>query len=181
MMIFFTDCSETEVVMVAEIVLLKNIVMSKRKKAIDDFFSSYERHFNDAMAESTPDVTDSIKSSFANCFVESSPQGVNCGKNDDEFVARINQGFEFYRNIGSKGMNIISKEVSMLDDLHAMAKVYWRYSYSKEDKPGIIDFHVIYLLTMANEPKIFAYIAGDEQKALKEKGLISEEQMVHNE
>jgi hypothetical protein len=40
---------------------------------------------------------------------------------------------------------------------------------------------VIYLLTMANEPKIFAYIAGDEQKALKEKGLISEEQMVHNE
>jgi hypothetical protein len=151
--------------------------MSKRKKAMDDFFSSYEKHFNDAMADSTSDVTDSIKNSFADCFVESSPVGVICGKNNDEFVGKIKQGFDFYRSIGSTGMNIISKEVSMLDDLHAMVNVYWRYSYSKDDKPGTIDFHVIYLLTLVNEPKIFAYIAGDEQKALKEKGLIPEEEM----
>lgn len=63
-----------------------------------------------------------------------------------------------------------------------MARVYWHYSYLKDGKPGTIDFHIIYLLTTVNnEIKIFAYIAGDEQKALKERGLIQVEEMASHQ
>lgn len=152
--------------------------MDKRNNAIDNFFSSYEKHFNEAISQEGTDVVDSIKGSFAKCFVESSPVGVICGKNDDTFVARVKQGFAFYRSIGSKAMNIVSKDISILDDLHALVKVSWRYSYVKDSQPGTIDFNVFYFLTFVDGPKIFAYVAGDEQKALKEKGLIPEEQEV---
>lgn len=153
--------------------------MSKKKKNVEDFFNDYELHFNNAMSGKQSDLEDQIRKSFADCFIESSPLGVNCGKNDDEFRKKIRQGFDFYKKIGSTGMNILSKDITVLDDLHAMAKIYWRYSYSKDNKLGTIDFHIIYFLTMLNnEIKIFSYIAGDEQKALKEKGLIPEEEFV---
>lgn len=148
--------------------------MSKRKKQIEEFFSVYEKHFNDAMT-GDGNVEESISHAFAECFVESSPAGVMCGKNDEQFAGKIREGFDFYRGIGSKGMNIISKDITLLDDFHALTKVYWRYSYEKDDKKGTIDFNTFYLLnTTGNEPKIFAYVAGDEQKALRHSGLIPE-------
>ena len=153
--------------------------MSKKKKSIEDFFADYESNFNNAMSDNPSDVDIQVQKSFADCFIESSPLGVNCGKNDGEFLKRIKQGFDFYKNIGSTGMNIVSKDITLLDDFHAMAKVYWHYSYLKDGKPGAIDFHIIYLLTTVNnEIKIFSYIAGDEQKALKERGLIQEKELV---
>ena len=156
--------------------------MSKKKKSIEDFFTDYEKHFNDAMSEKDSDVASQIQKSFADCFIESSPAGLNCGKNDDEFLKKVKQGFDFYKRIGSTGMNIVSKDITLLDDFHAMAKVYWRYSYLKDNKPGNIDFHIIYFVTtLNNEIRIFAYIAGDEQKALREKGLIREEDLVSNQ
>lgn len=55
--------------------------------------------------------------------------------------------------------------------------MYWRYSYNKEGTEASIDFHVVYFLTTVDgELKIFAFIAGDEWKALKERGLVSQEQ-----
>jgi hypothetical protein len=155
--------------------------MSKKKKSIEDFFTDYELHFNQAMSEEQPDVASQIQPCFAACFIESSPLGVACGRNDNEFVKRLEQGFDFYKSIGSKAMNIVSKDITILDDFHALAKIYWRYTYVKEDKPGNIDFHVIYFLTLVNnEVRIFGYITGDEQKALREKGLIQEEALIQN-
>lgn len=154
--------------------------MSKRRKQIEEFFSDYEKHFNDAMT-GEGNVDQNISNAFAECFVESSPAGIMCGKNDEGFAAKINDGFEFYKSIGSKAMNIISKEVTLLDDVHAMAKIYWRYSYEKDEKKGSIDFNAFYLVNTVNEePRIFAYIAGDEQKALKSSGLVQETEGVHS-
>lgn len=43
----------------------------------------------------------------------------------------------------------------------------------EEDNRVVIDFEVIYLLqTIANGPKIFAYITGDEESALRQRGLL---------
>lgn len=155
--------------------------MSKRKKLIEEFFNAYELHFNSAMSDDRADVTEEITRSFADYFVESSPLGVICGKNDAGFVEKIKQGFVFYKSIGSVGMNIISKEITLLDDFHAVVKVYWRYSYLKDNNPGIIDFNSFYFVSTLNgETKIFAYIAGDEQKELKERGLIPHEESVVN-
>lgn len=155
--------------------------MSKRKKQVEEFFTAYESHFNNALSNEHADVKEEITRSFADCFVESSPLGVTCGKNNAQFQEKIWQGFDFYRSIGSRAMNIISKEINLLDDLHAMVKVYWRYSYVKENNPGTIDFNAFYLVTTLNSQlKIVAYIAGDEQKALREKGLVPQEEGVSN-
>lgn len=157
--------------------------MENKKRSIEEFFASYETHFNNAISGRRAEIPTILRESFADCFVESSPLGINCGKNDGEFLNKIKQGFEFYRNIGSKGMKIRSKKIDFLDEFHALVKVQWRYSYLKENISGAIDFDVLYLLRTINDNvKIFAYISGDEQKALRERGLIPEEQeLVPNE
>ncbi|HMG93450.1 MAG TPA: hypothetical protein VK589_25505 [Chryseolinea sp.] len=147
--------------------------MSKRKKNIEEFFSAYEALFNKSL--SNEHVTNEEMSQFfEECFVESSPAGVICGKNDDQFLEKIQSGFDFYKSIGSKSMTIVSKDITLLDDLHALAKIYWQYSYVKDEREGTIDFTNYYFVTTRDQVKIFSYIAGDEQKALADKGLLAE-------
>jgi hypothetical protein len=155
--------------------------MSKRKKNIEEFFNAYESHFNNAISSGQINPDD-IRESFADCFIESSPLGVNCGKNDSGFLDKITQGLDFYKGIGTQAMNIVAKDVTLLDDFHAMVKIYWRYTYLKDNNKGAIDFNVFYFVNTVqnNQVKIFAYIAGDEQKALKERGLVPEEEIVSN-
>lgn len=149
--------------------------MSKKKKQVEEFFNEYELHFNEGLAND-PNANEKIATSFASCFVESSPAGVICGKNDAQFTEKTGQGLSFYKNIGTQGMNIISKDITLLDDYHALAKIYWRYTYQKDNTPGTIDFNTFYLVNIFDgEVKIFAYMTGDELKVLKEKGLLMEE------
>lgn len=152
--------------------------MSKRKKNVEEFFSRYETMFNSAMAGQ--DVTQEATAMFADSFVESTPSGVMCSNNRGEFVEKARKGLEFYRSIGTRSMTISSTDVTLIDDLHAMAKVYWRYTYDKDGSEGHIDFHVFYFLTNATgELKIFSFIGGDETKLLKEHGLVPEEAETH--
>lgn len=147
--------------------------MENRRKKIEDFFTSYEQHFNDSLTGHTDNINEIMANSFADCFVESSPAGVNCGKNDDQFANVIRQGIGFYKSIGSLSMHITEKEITLIDDLHAMCKISWIYAYRKDGKEGTIDFVVYYFVRTPDEGiKIFAYIAGDEQKELKARGLI---------
>lgn len=151
--------------------------MSKRKKLIEEFFSTYEKHFNETLAGKETQINQVMTEAFTECFVESNPGGVICNKNDQTFSEKTKQGFAFYRSIGTTGMNIISKEITLLDDGHALVNVYWRYHYEKDDQTGSIDFHVVYLVrTNQNEVRIFTYIKGDEMKVLKENGLIQANQ-----
>ncbi len=148
--------------------------MSKKKKNIEEFFSTYEAHFNNGLANK-PVTSEEMSQFFEECFIESSPAGVICGKNDDQFLDKVQSGFDFYKSIGSKSMTIVSKDITLLDDLHALAKIYWRYSYVKDDREGTIDFTNYYFVTIRDQVKIFGYIAGDEQKALADKGLLVHE------
>ena len=85
----------------------------------------------------------------------------------------MKQGMDFYKKIGSTSMQIRNKEITPLDALHAMAKISWRYAYRKDEKEGFIDFDGFYFLRITDEAvKIFAYVTGDEQAALREHGLI---------
>ncbi len=145
-----------------------------KDKLIDEFFSAYEANFNTALGGEDINLTGKIGHSFADCFVESTPAGVNCGKNDTQFVARIKEGMGFYKKIGTKSMTIRSKEITSLDEFHCMAKVGWHYVAQKKDQKEVsIDFEIIYFLrTLNDDIRVFAYIAGDEQRALREKGLI---------
>ena len=55
-----------------------------------------------------------------------------------------------------------------------LVKVNWNSSFVRKDKTeGDISFDVFYLIQKIDEDiKIFAYITGDEQQALKDQGLI---------
>ncbi len=145
--------------------------MEDKKKKLEDFFTNYENLFNRSLRQE-PDV-DKIVKSFASSFLEASPAGIICGNNDEQFRKMIPQGYAFYKSIGTQSMTIRSKTTTQLDELHYMTKVDWSARYLKKDgKEEIIDFSVIYFTQFQNgEPKIFAYITGDEQKALREHGL----------
>lgn len=147
--------------------------MSKRKKNIEEFFSAYEALFNRALSDEKV-VADEVGQFFEDCFVESRPEGIVCAKNDDKFIEKIKSAFDFYRGIGSKSMTIISKDITLIDDVHAMAKIYWKYAYQKDDREGTIDFTNFYFISTRDQVKIFGYIVGEEQKALAEKGLLAE-------
>ena len=142
-------------------------------KHIEEFFRTYEENFNDALSGNVDNIGEILSGSFSDCFIESSPAGVNCGKNDAQFINVIKQGILFYKTIGSESMHVTDTDITLLDQMHAMCKVSWKYSYKKDAHQGTIDFFVIYFLRFTgNEVKIFAYIAGDEQKALREAGLV---------
>lgn len=146
--------------------------MGDHIKKLDAFFTDYEKRFNESLQKEV-DVENTVKS-FADCFIEASPRGVNCGKNNDEFRQQIPKGYEFYKSIGTQSMSIRSKNTTQLDELHYMTKVDWSAFYQKKDGEKVqIDFSVIYFTQLQKgEPKIFGYVTGDEEKVLKEHGLI---------
>ncbi|WP_119080782.1 hypothetical protein [Chitinophaga alhagiae] len=138
-------------------------------KKLQAFFAAYEQRFNDVLASGATDV-EATAGAFADYFVESSPRGVMGGKNDEKFREMIPKGNEFYRNIGTLSMKIGSLDITQLDNLHAVAKTHWKAGYKNNIN---IAFDVFYMVTLAGgEPKIFAYVTGDEQKVLQEHGLV---------
>jgi hypothetical protein len=138
------------------------------------FFDSYARRFNDALKEPPRVDAKGVVDAFAGYFVEASPAGVQGGRNSLLFRIKVPFGFRFYKKIGTTAMNIAKLSITTLDDLHVMARVRWDSRYTRKDGSDLrIVFENIYLLHMDHgKPKIFAYITGDEQKVLKENGLI---------
>ena len=141
---------------------------------LKDFFARYEERLNAALAEKPVVDVEATAAAFADCFIEASPLGVSCGKNDDELRAVIPKGYEFYRSIGTKSMNVLSLEATQLDEYHWMAKIHWEALYVKKDGSDLkLEFDVIYFLqALGGALKIFAFIAGDEQKLYREHGLV---------
>ena len=143
------------------------------EKNIHQFFAAYEKRFNDAINGETD--SEAMANAFANYFVEASPVGITGGMNNPSFREKIPQGIEFYQKIGTRSMEITSEAVTPLDELHYMVKIHWKAAYKSKDNSDLyIEFDVIYFLQEKDEKlKIFAYITGDEQKVLKEHGLIN--------
>jgi hypothetical protein len=146
--------------------------MKSFTEQIGDFFDQYVLRFNRALA-GEPDI-DAMTGAFAEHFIEASPAGVNAGSNTALFKEAVAGGLSFYRSMGIRSMEIQGKEITVLDDIHALAKVIWRSFYSREGVgEGTIEFNVFYLVQdRGGKMKIFAFITGDEQKTLQEFGLI---------
>lgn len=141
---------------------------------IRDFFQAYEQRFNDSLHQKT-DNDDAFAAAFADYFVESSARGVQGGANDESFRRAMKDGYEQYRRIGTQSMRVTGLDVTRIDEDHCMAKVHWDSTYDKDGKTVRIDFYVWYFLTaVSGEPKIFAYVTGDEEKVLRDHGLMPE-------
>jgi hypothetical protein len=140
---------------------------------LENFFSHYARRVNTALAGGDVDV-DGTVNSFASDIIGANPNGVMSAKNDDKFKESVSKGWASYKEIGIHAMNILSKQIDILDSFHAIVKIHWSSSFTRKDKTsGDIAFNVFYLVQKRNDIRIFAYITGNEQEALKRAGLIS--------
>ena len=147
--------------------------MSNKKQALDDFFNHYGDVFNKSLQADNPDM-EQTAALFSTCFIAANPSGVNCGQNDHSFRDAMGKGYAFYKNIGITSMEIVAKEITLLNDFHAMVKIQWKSNYrNKGGHHSSIEFDNIYFTqTLDGQHKVFAYITGDEQAALKEAGLV---------
>ncbi len=141
--------------------------------SIKEFFLRYERFFTQSL-DGDMDISE-ISSLYAKEFIAASPAGVVSGKNDHQFHQVLMKGYEEYRQIGTEGMTVRSVKTSPIDELHCIAHVAWTAIYSTVENQNIsIDFEVHYLMqNLDGKPQIFGWIAGDEQKLLKEYGIIN--------
>jgi hypothetical protein len=140
-----------------------------------EFFKTYSERSNHALQSPTRDVGHNLGDAFARFFVEAGPKGVVGGANDDFFRRAIPRGFRRYRRLGGKRFVISQVEITELDDVNVLARVDWDFAYErpKDGGKGTIHFQNMYLLNFAEgSPKLFACIAPDEEKAMKEHGLI---------
>ena len=147
--------------------------MGDREKQLENFFNHYCDVFNKAIKDDAPDIEQTAEL-FSTCFIGASPSGVDCGQNNETFREAMQKGYAFYKNIGITSMEIVSKKITLLDDFHAMVKISWKSSFRKTDgQKSSIEFENIYFTqTRDDRHKVFAYITGDEQAALKDAGLI---------
>ena len=143
------------------------------KEQIHNFFNQYSVEFNKVLNGEIQDA-EKTASFFSSCFIASGPAGVHCGENNESFRDAMQKGYAFYRNIGIKSMEIVSRDITLLNDLHAMTRIRWKSGYQRKDGvKSAIEFENIYFTRNINgEHKVFAYITGDEEAALKEIGLI---------
>ena len=143
------------------------------QQILSDFFDQYAAEFNSMLADAAAN-TDMTRF-FAAYVVEASPGGVVGIANDDQLGKLLGEGFAFQRSLGLKSMQIRNVNAIPIDELHAMARVDWRGDYLRNSDGAnvVIDFTVNYFVQL-NEPmpQVFAFVAGDEQAALRDHGLI---------
>lgn len=142
------------------------------EEKINSFFSDYESLFNSAL-NGEANVA-GIQSAFASHYIEASPSGINPGANDFLFRLSIPKGYRYYRKLGMRSIKANSRDILSLDSYHYLVKVSWSAWYvMKDESSQTVDFTVVYILQhLNNELKIFSYITGDEQRLLREKGII---------
>ena len=137
----------------------------------DSYFESYAALYNRALADTS--ALKDIMARFSECFIAAGPGGVNCGENNEAFRKELEEGYGFHTQIGTKRMSKMRCEVTGIDATHHMVKVFYHADYEKSRKQVGLDFDVTYLLDSGKgEPKIFAFIAGDEMAAYRRAGLL---------
>lgn len=140
--------------------------------SVRKFFEQYESVVNRSLGGAID--TDEVAALYASEFIAASPAGVMTGKNDDQFKQVMTQGYAHYRAIGTKEMRIRDVRLSPMDDRHCVAHVAWTATYARADRPDVaIDFDVHYFVQkLDGEPKVFGWVAGDEQALLRQHGII---------
>lgn len=141
---------------------------------LEAFFAAYEARFNAALRNEGPAAA--MASLYAEVFIAAHPDGVDGAMNDEGFVDTLEEGFQYYRVIGARGMSVEGVEVTPLDGQHALARVHWRADYTRPSDGAEVPlrFDVAYLLQKQDAWRVFAYVSGDEQAAYREAGLGAE-------
>jgi hypothetical protein len=142
------------------------------EQAVRALFDQYEAFFRQALAGDLK--AEAVATLYASEFIAASPAGVTAGKNDAAFVQAMVQDYAQYRAIGTQDMRIRNVALSVIDDLHCVAHVGWTATYRRDDlAKTAIEFDVHYLVQLRDgAAKVFGWVAGDEQAALRQRGII---------
>lgn len=141
---------------------------------IERFFAEYEARANRALG-GAPDV-EADSAAFTDCFIEAHPGGVVCFQNDEKLREALTKNYRMQRDLGAKSMKILALDLTRLDDFHTLAKVRWEIAYQKSGAETKVDFDEFYFVQTSDDAsKVFAYIAGDQEKLLKDNGLWPQE------
>lgn len=145
------------------------------RSKVEAFFKRYAATYARALADK-PGVDKAVADAFAAYFVESGPAGVHGARNGVVFRFMAKRGFSRYRKIGVQSMRVAKLQVTPLQDgRHAMAVVRWD-SQTRRNSDGrmvrIVFDHTYFLTLVDGRPRIFAYVATDEEAILKRHGLI---------
>lgn len=142
------------------------------KTSIRQFFARYEAFFRQSLAGDVD--PDELAALYAAEFIAASPAGVRTGKNDEQLQQVMAQGYAGYRAIGTKDMRVRTIRISPIDAHHCLAHVGWTATYARKDQTDVaIDFDVHYLMqALGGAPKVFGWVAGDEQALLKQRGIV---------
>jgi len=140
--------------------------------SVKRLFASYESFFN-RFLQGEPDMTEAGEL-YAPEFIAASPTGVMTGRNDEEFRDNLIRGYDHYRAIGTRQMQVRDVRISPIEDLHCVAHVGWTATYLRRDGTDVdIDFEVHYLVqVLGGAAKVFGWVAGDENALLKQHGII---------
>lgn len=136
-----------------------------------DYAAAYERSLGDTVD------SEAIRSFFADEFIAAGVNGeIHAGANDESFKKTLQQGYAFYKAIGTRGMKVERVEAEIIDSDHDQVRVFYRAEYEKKDGSRLaIPFDLVYLLQRRTDgPKIFAFIAGDEMALYRRHGLVNE-------
>ena len=137
-------------------------------KAIREFFARYEQGANSF----DPDL---VCSQYTAEFMGGGPNGVVCGKNDENLRNAIAKRHSFFQEIGFRSAKVLDVEETPLDEHYTMAKVYWNMVFEKEPgHPLDFKFYVTYFLfDPGSGPKVVFWISHDDEwKVMQEAGLI---------
>ena len=140
------------------------------EQAVADLFARYEHLFAESLAD--PARAGDMEPLYTSDVLAASQQGVVAGKTRD-FLGALAQGFERYRAQGLRQMRVSSLRIVPIDEGHCLAHVGWNARYERDDLPSTtISFEVHYLVQLRQgEARVFAWIAGDEEAALREHGV----------
>ena len=146
--------------------------MENSTKLIESFFVQYEERINESLTNNSV-AGKTAADSFADCFIEASPNGVRCATNDAEFKENMQRGYALYKQMGAQSLKILSLEITPLISGHFLTKLRWRGLFVRKDNKAVaMEFDIFYLVqAIDSSVKIFAYVAEDEQQTFKELGL----------
>ena len=141
------------------------------EKHIHEFFKRCQDFFRQGLKNEAD--MEQVALSYATAFIAASPAGVMAGQNDEQLKQVMRQGFERYRQLGTKDMTLRGVRIDPIDEHHCLAHVAWTATYARKNQPDtVIDFDVHYLVQkLDGEAKVFGWISGDERALLKKHGI----------
>ena len=139
-------------------------------------FSAYAAAYERSLGQQVDSAA--IRAFFAEGFVSAGTNGqVTAGNNDASFEATLQQGYGFYKAIGTRSLKVTRVQASALYENHDSVQVFYKAGYEKKDGQSLtIEFDVLYILQRrADGPKIVAFITGDEMGLYRQHGLVDEQ------